>query len=104
LASGSNYVITDVRFPNEIEFLRDLDAKVVRVRRGPDPEWYETALDDNTNNKMGVSKMQLQYPFVHLSEWAWVGQDFDCVLENNSTLESLYGKVDQMLVDFATQS
>ena len=38
-----DYVLTDVRFVNEIEALRDIGAKVVRIKRGDEPEWFETA-------------------------------------------------------------
>ena len=35
----NNYVIADVRFPNEINAIVNSGGKVVRVRRGDDPSW-----------------------------------------------------------------
>jgi len=39
-----NIVISDVRFPNEIKAIHNAGGKVIRVRRGEDPEWYEAAI------------------------------------------------------------
>ena len=39
----NDIVITDVRFPNEIAAVRNAGGIVIRVVRGPEPEWYEFA-------------------------------------------------------------
>jgi hypothetical protein len=98
----SNVVIADVRFPNEIDFIHSKGGFLVRVKRGPDPEWYETALSDNKNNlEPGVSDMSVYYPSIHYSEWAWIGSIVDYELHNIGTLSALEGDVRHMLKVFS---
>ena len=90
--SNNNYVIADVRFPNEIKAIREAGGIVIRVKRGDEPEWYNVAL--KVNKKSNYYGMAEQYPNVHFSEWAWIGSDIDAEIVNNSTLEDLTKKVD----------
>jgi hypothetical protein len=94
-APWNNYVIADVRFPNEIKAIREAGGIVIRVKRGDEPEWYNVALKVNKkNNYYGMAE---QYPNVHFSEWAWIGSDIDAEIANNSTLEDLTEKVDSLV-------
>ena len=94
-APWNNYVIADVRFPNEIKAIREAGGIVIRVKRGDEPEWYNVALKVNKkNNYYGMAE---QYPNVHFSEWAWIGSDIDAEIANNSTLEDLIEKVDSLV-------
>lgn len=89
-----NVVISDVRFPNEVNFIKKMDGMVTRVVRGPDPVWFNTALDHNR----GVAyDMYIKYPEVHFSEWAWIGTLFDHVLSNNGSKVELEACVKHML-------
>jgi hypothetical protein len=97
-APWNNYVIADVRFPNEIKAIHDAGGIIVRVRRGPDPEWYDTAL--KVNKSFNYYGMAEKYPDVHFSEWAWIGSKIDFEINNNHTLDELIEKVD-LLVNFA---
>ena len=90
-----NYVIADVRFPNEINAIRKAGGIVVRVKRGDEPEWYNVALKDN--KKPNYHGMAQEYPDVHFSEWAWIGSDIDAEIANNSTLEDLTEKIDSLV-------
>jgi hypothetical protein len=90
-----NYVIADVRFPNEIKMIQDLGGKIVRVTRGQKPEWYDTALE--TNSKQDYYGMAAKYPEVHYSEWAWIGCDNDTTISNNGSLEDLIIVVDSLV-------
>ena len=94
-APWNNYVIADVRFPNEIDAIRKSGGKVIRVRRGDDPEWYKLAYDCNTFNQQEV--MRNAYPEVHYSEWAWVGQFTDIMMDNNCDLDELTLRVDNLV-------
>jgi hypothetical protein len=87
-----DYVITDVRFPNEMKFIRELGGKIVRVRRGPEPEYYEDAVAINKQYDSHTVPQHLPlYPDVHYSEWAWIGYDnlIDLTIMNNGTKEEL---------------
>ena len=37
------------------------------------------------------------HPDVHRSEWRWAGWDFDILLTNNDTLETLHYSIDRVL-------
>lgn len=86
-------VISDVRFPNEIKAIQNAGGKVFRIQRGPEPEWYESALSVNRGPRhigWALSKDVMAKLKIHPSEWAWIGAKFDCVLDNNTTFDSLF--------------
>lgn len=89
-------VITDTRFPNEIEFIRSKGGVIVEVKRGKRPEWYDNAFH---TNKLGSDLMGLHHPGVHVSEWAWIGQNIDFTIENDGTLNDLKKTVDNVLTE-----
>lgn len=90
-----NVVITDVRFPNEIEAIKAVNGKVIRIKRGPDPEWVEYAASINLNeiDDTEVALKKLKSYNIHPSEWAWAGFKFDYLIENESTIDSLFNKL-----------
>ena len=82
-------VISDSRFINELKMLSDLGATTVRVVRGENPNWWDTARKAaflasaaKTMGTMGI----------HRSEWDWAGYDFNVIMLNNGTLGELYAK------------
>lgn len=99
-----HYVIADVRFPNEIDTIREMGGKIVQVKRGPKPEWYSCAY---TENKTDADEhwlledhgelMEQKYPSIHNSEWAWIGCHYDMQLDNNCGIEEVPNKVDTMI-------
>lgn len=95
--SKDDVVISDCRFPNEIKAIRDQGGIVLRVARGPEPEWYDTALGANAGIR--PDQVLLSQLGVHASETAWVGTDFDAVLDNNGTLDQLYQQINDLLRD-----
>lgn len=100
LNSKDDIVITDCRFPNEIASLKNIGAKVLRVKRGPEPAWYNSAVDYNSGNRRigwALGKDVLDKAGVHASEYSWVGSDFDAVLENDGTIADLYAQIETVL-------
>jgi hypothetical protein len=97
----SNFVIPDVRFENEAEMIRSIGGQLWRVKRGDDPEWWETAQTEmrqkaKQKESKGIvvsHKMEDNYPDVHISEWAWANVEFDAVIENDSSVEFLKNRV-----------
>jgi rhodanese-related sulfurtransferase len=90
--SHNDIVITDVRFPNEIQAVRNAGGIVIRVVRGPEPEWYDIALGANA----GILPDQelLKQLGIHPSETAWIGTEFDAVIDNNADgLDPLFAQV-----------
>jgi hypothetical protein len=94
-------VITDCRFPNEIKAIRNAGGQVIRIKRGPDPEWFDAAKSMNKgparNMNWALSKHKIETLGIHASETAWVGQKFDVVLNNDGSLDDLYTQVETML-------
>lgn len=93
-------VITDCRFPNEIASIKNAGGKVIRVTRGPEPDWYEDAIAANKGPShigWAISRDQLSKAKIHASETAWVGTNFDQVIDNNGTMDSLYKQVENLV-------
>jgi hypothetical protein len=88
-------VVTDVRFKNEIKYIRENGGLVVRVKRGPEPEWYEDALNTNLGNDRSMFFPPRNE--IHTSEWDWIGCEFDYVINNEGSLKDLESNVDSML-------
>lgn len=91
-----NVVISDVRFPNEIEFIRKQGGILARINRGPNPVWYETAVMANNGNSIAKEVMTKTYSSAHFSEWAWAGSKVDFEINNNGTLENLQTQVSEL--------
>jgi hypothetical protein len=96
-------VISDCRFPNEIKSIRNAGGIVIRVVRGPEPEWYEAALSLNRgpvgNITWALSREQLERFKVHASETAWIGTRFDAVIDNNADgLDRLYDQIKDLVL------
>jgi hypothetical protein len=91
-------VISDARFRNELDLIKNLDGKIIWVQREELPEWYETAKTAHSN---AISRkiMETKYKDVHESEWNWAGYDVDYVIKNVGTLEDLYKDVLQIQQD-----
>ena len=96
--SKDHVVISDCRFPNEIQRIRNAGGKIVWVRRGELPEWYQFALAYNTLGS-NLALNELKRRKVHASETAWVGTDFDYTIDNDSTVAELYAKIASVIGD-----
>ena len=94
--SRDNIVISDCRFPNEIESLKQAGGSIVWVQRGTLPDWYEDAVSANQGNNVGLNAMKMRK--IHASEWAWLGSDFDVVIDNNGSIDDLYRQSASLVV------
>lgn len=95
--SEDNVVISDCRFPNEIQSIRNAGGKIVWVHRGELPEWYGTALSANQGHNWALNELKIQK--IHASETAWVGTEFDHVLDNNGSIDDLYHATASIISD-----
>lgn len=92
-----NCVISDVRFPNEIEMLQSLGADIYWVKRGLNPKWYGDAYAQNKLSLLGentIKNMESLYPTIHPSEYAWIGTEFTDIVYNDGSLDDLRKEVD----------
>ena len=83
-----NWVIPDVRFPNEVKMIQSVQGQVWQVRRGELPSWFLEKRDKSIEPKD-----------VHASEWAWIDKDesFEQIIQNDGSLEDLLKKLEKML-------
>jgi hypothetical protein len=89
--ANTSIVISDCRFPNEIQTIRDLGGSIIRVQRGEIPEWYADAELALTGSIIGINRLKDKQ--IHTSEWSWLGSKFDAVIDNNGTVDELYDQV-----------
>lgn len=93
-------VITDARFPNELSMIKKLGGTTVWVKRCPLPSWYDWSLWANSWPQPVRPMLRKVVPalkHVHASEQAWVGWQFDHVIDNSGSLETLETKVKNWL-------
>ena len=90
-----NFVIPDVRFPNEMKMIQEfIGGEVWQVRRGELPLWWATAKNVNQNWERAKDthhSMKAVFPEVHSSEWRWVDEDkeFNTIITNDKTIQDL---------------
>jgi hypothetical protein len=96
---NQNYVITDVRFQNEIEFVHSFNGVLIEIQRGLKPHWYEIAGKANRGDHK-AERFMLEQSGVHESEWRWIGGYIDHHIDNAGSLEDLKKK----LINCLTQS
>ena len=85
-------VISDCRFPNEIEAIRAQGGHVIRVARGLDPAWFVVA----KQHLLEGTDLPTNLP--HQSEWAWAATQFDAVIGNNDSLDQLYDQINDLVL------
>jgi hypothetical protein len=83
-----HFVITDVRFANEIDFVHDQGGILIEICRGVKPHWYDIAAKAYRGDVKAIKFMH-EESGVHPSEWSWIGGQIDYTIENNGTLEDL---------------
>ena len=99
---NQDIVITDCRFPNEIQSVKDQNGIVIRTSRGPDPHWIKYAIMYNTSEHQSQRDIGLQYlkeNKIHPSEYSSVGLDYDYLLDNNDTIDNLHKQIDKIILD-----
>lgn len=92
-----NIVITDCRFANEVQSLKNVGGITMRVERGVQPDWYDAAVSYNKgemgNMTWSISKLKLDQQRVHASEYSSVGLNYDYYIDNNGTIDDLHQRI-----------
>lgn len=91
-------VITDVRFPNEIKWIRSVGGKVFEIQRGTSPNWYKMLKATHPDRDQDFRWNIMSDYNVHYSEWAWVGCRMDGTISNDGTLEDLTNKIKNVIM------
>jgi hypothetical protein len=90
-----NIVISDCRFPNELKSIKNAGGITIRVNRGPNPEWFDAAVQYNKGNKH--AKAILDECHIHASEYSSVGLNYDYYVDNSGTVDELHRKIDSII-------
>jgi hypothetical protein len=99
------WIITDMRFPNEMEAVKERNGITIRVVRehdikiqhSGDPDDFHIEKFDSTNPKHVALKLA-QSLNLHPSETALDDAEFDYVIENDGSIEELIKKVRDILI------
>jgi hypothetical protein len=96
-----NIVITDCRFDNEVNAIKNAGGITMRVERGERPVWYDSAINynkgPNGNSQWSLSKNQLDKLKVHASEYSSVGLNYDHYIDNNKTIDHLHNQIEKLI-------
>jgi hypothetical protein len=95
--SGDNVVISDCRFPNEIASIKSAGGCIAWVQRGTLPHWYDIAVKANRGETSAITWLEKEK--IHASEWAWIGSNFDYMLDNNGSIDDLYKQIKNLVTD-----
>jgi len=80
-------VITDARFENEINTIKNLGGIIIHIRNEKIPYWYDSVIngyDKPPNN-------------IHPSEYSWIYNKHDYEIENIGTIKDLENKIFSLL-------
>ena len=95
--SKEDIVITDCRFSNEVAAIKNAGGIALRVKRGPDPKWYDSAIaynkGPNGNSAWALSKGKLDKLKIHASEYSSIGLNYDYIVENDGTIDELHNQI-----------
>lgn len=67
---NKNYVITDVRFKNEMNWIKNNNGILIEIQRDQNPDWYDIAIAANSGSM--ESELLMYETGVHESEWRWI--------------------------------
>lgn len=86
-----NWIITDTRFPNELQAIKKRSGISIRVNRTP------KHIIESLGGKTNITHNHI-LTYEHESETALDNADFDYFIDNNGTIEELIEKVKQILI------
>lgn len=94
LGNGNDkIVITDCRFPNEASLITGLGGHLIRIKKGPDPVFYQYSKNINSTDQKQRSEAHTMmlgtFAHIHASEWAWNCLTVDHTIENDGTIDDL---------------
>lgn len=101
----NKWVVTDTRFPNELEAIKSRGGITIRVNRYPNKIYASRGakntreIDFDPTNPVHISHYLGNIKNKHESETALDQVDFDYVIDNNGTLDELKEKVKQILIE-----
>ena len=99
--TNDNIVITDCRFVNEVNSIKNVGGITMRVNRGERPVWYSAAVDYNNEPEGSEQKLKAMVELgnyaVHASEYSSVGLLYDYYIDNNGSIDNLHKQVNSVI-------
>jgi hypothetical protein len=97
------WIVSDVRFPNELEAIHERGGIVIHIKRPFSlrfPEYSEFGFEyDFNHDKLCNEDPEMCAKLTHASETSLDNiNDFDYVIENDGTIDDLLAKVDEILI------
>jgi hypothetical protein len=95
-----NVVITDCRFPNELNAIKNAGGITMRTHRGTEPEWCAIAGILNFTKHEAAKihcREELEKLGVHASEYSSVGLEYDYHIDNNKTITELHEQIESII-------
>ncbi len=98
-SNSRKIVITDCRFENEIQAVKEMGGKIIYVQRGNEPEWAHKsikAFEDHNSEEYKWFKDNN----IHATDWQLYAlkKYSDFTIENNGTYDDLYDAVDKLQI------
>lgn len=85
-----NVIIKDCRYPNEIEMVRRMNGKMIKIMRHI-PEWsiniHNMKNPEDYMKKLGI----------HSSEWQWMFSEYDFEIDNSRNLEHTRHQINEII-------
>jgi hypothetical protein len=66
-----------------------MGGRIVRVKRGPDPEWLPHAVEAKKRGLTSLTQVTAYAPDIHISEWDWCTSKMDHTIVNDGSLQQL---------------
>jgi hypothetical protein len=99
--TSDNIVITDCRFANEVNSIKNVGGITMRVNRGERPVWYSAAVDYNNepehSEQHQKAMVELANYTVHASEYSSIGLLYDHYIDNNGSIDELHKQVNSVV-------
>lgn len=86
LLKYDNIVISDCRFPNEIQLLRKYNSIIINVRRNT-PPWFFDYINYKIDKPINI----------HESEYIWIREKFDYIINNDYDINTLQNNILNLL-------
>lgn len=92
---NKNYLITDLRYQDEIRMVEKYGGYLLEIQRGENPFWYKDALEYNQGKVKDISDALMK---IHSSEWKWIGASPNYILiHNDGTLQQFKENIEHTL-------
>ena len=96
---NQDYVIADVRFPNEGDLIKSFGGEVWRVVKDGNPEWWNYFSRKNRRPDLrSVTSDDFKYADIHISETSMAGYNFSVTFENDETIKELCSNIESRYI------